>query len=123
MQLDIANMVLTAVWPPTVAALWLLPRRFRGLPPKPGAFCENWTWSAGGDVIAQLINGEIPALIIAVANLVLAAICWWLSRRKRKRSAGLIGAKARALLASVVARMRETAKPRQVLRPVPGGAR
>lgn len=49
---------------------------------------------------------------------------WWDCRRKkrRKRAPRAYGAKSRALIAAIVAKARAAAKPRPVLRPVPGGA-
>jgi hypothetical protein len=52
---------------------------------------------------------------------VLFAWIWW-RRRRRDRAPRSYGAKTRALLAAVVAKLRETLKPRPVLRPAPGGA-
>ncbi len=68
----------------------------------------NWGWAAVMGVCAA-VNG------IQCRN-------HW-NRRKRKRAAALAGAKSRARIAALVARVRETANPRRVLRPVPGGAR
>ena len=50
---------------------------------------------------------------------------WWDCRRKkrRKRAPRAYGAKSRALIAALTAKARAAAKPRPVLRPVPGGAR
>lgn len=81
-------------------------------------------WGSSG--LCAAISYAISHLWLPAAgsglNVAAAAICWWWSRRNRKRSAGLIGAKSRALVAAMVARMRETARPRRVLKPVPGGA-
>jgi len=46
---------------------------------------------------------------------------YW-NRRKRKRAAALAGAKSRARIAALVRKARQAARPRRVLRPVPGGA-
>lgn len=55
----------------------------------------------------------------------LAAWGWWDDRRKRRRkhAARSLGYKARARIASLARKAREAARPRRVLRPVPGGAR
>jgi hypothetical protein len=55
---------------------------------------------------------------------VLNAIWWWRSRKRRKRRSALaaLGAKSRALIAGLVRKARETARPRPVLRPVPAPA-
>ena len=63
-------------------------------------------WAAAGEGIAFLI----------------ALALWWWSRRKgRKRAAGLLGGKLRALRDALVRRARQAWQPRPVL--VPGGAR
>ncbi len=66
------------------------------------------------------------ALAAVFTACALAAAYEWRKHwrnRKRKRAAALAGAKSRARIAALVARVREAAKPRRVLRPVPGGAR
>ena len=70
-----------------------------------------------GDVLAR--NWVFAGVFFALAAFV--ALNRW--RRKRRRSPRSLGAKARSLLAAVVARMRQSLKPRRVLRPVPGAAR
>ena len=52
-----------------------------------------------------------------------AWLAWKRWRRHRKRAAALLGAKSRALRDALVRKAREAAKPRPVLRPVPGAAR
>lgn len=54
----------------------------------------------------------------------LFAWAWWRKRKRkrRKRSPKALGAKSRALIAALVRRAREAARPRPVLRPQPGGA-
>lgn len=86
-------------------------------------FYQQWAWCGIGAVIGQAISANLRGLAVAVAELILAAVLWWLSRRRRKRAPRAYGAKSRALLAAAVARMRETLKPRPVFRPAPGGAR
>lgn len=83
-------------------------------------------WSALGFTaytVTGVFLGQWPACAVF---LILAAICawqWWNGRRKDRDRAGfLIGAKSRALRDALVRRVREAAKPRPVLRPVPGGA-
>lgn len=48
---------------------------------------------------------------------------WWRRRKRRKRSPKALGAKSRALIAALVRKVRENAKPRPLLRPLPGGVR
>jgi Flp pilus assembly protein TadB len=85
-------------------------------------FC-NWICGGVGCAITDIMNGLWLALIFASANIALAAFLWWLSRRKRKRAQAALGAKSRALRDALVRRAREAAKPRPVLRPVPGSVR
>lgn len=83
-------------------------------------------WAAGFALwaLADLIEGLGWAApvhgVLAAAN----AWSWWHDRRSRrgKRADGLIGEKSRALLAALVRKAREAAKPRPVFRPAPGGA-
>ena len=67
----------------------------------------SWGWSA------------VMAGLAAVNGLL-----WWQhwNRRRRKHAPRAYGAKSRALIATLVRKAREAAKPRRVLRPVPGGA-
>jgi membrane protein implicated in regulation of membrane protease activity len=59
--------------------------------------------------------------VCAVASALMCRDYW--NRRKRKRATALAGAKSRARIAALVARARQAARPRRVLRPVPGSAR
>lgn len=59
---------------------------------------------------------------ISGAVALLCALLWRRNRRKGKKAPRAYGAKSRALIAAMVARLRETARPRRVLKPVPGGA-
>jgi hypothetical protein len=61
------------------------------------------------------------AAFFALLGIVLA-VNWWRKRKRRKRSPKAMGAKSRALLAALVRKAREAARPRPVLRPLPGGA-
>ena len=63
-----------------------------------------------------------PAAAVGAAQLVLGAVLWWRSRRRRRRAPRAYGAKSRALVAALVRKAREAARPRRVLRPAPGGA-
>ena len=62
-----------------------------------------------------------PAAIFAVLALIWAASLW--HRRKRRRTLRALGGKALARLAAMLGALRDRVRPRQVLRPVPGGAR
>ena len=117
MLLEIGQVALGLGTPPLVACVLC---RFRWQ----GRFYFTWCTSATGGMIGSALP---PAAWTISAgdgvSLVLAAVLWWLSRRRRRRAPKLAGAKSKALLAAVVAKMRETAKPRPVFRPAPGGAR
>lgn len=87
------------------------------------SFYFQWCCSAVGGMIGSVLP---PAAWLQAdcngASLIIAAVLWWLSRRRKRRAPKLAGAKSKALLAAVVAKMRETAKPRPVFRPAPGGS-
>ena len=88
-------------------------------------------WRQAGDVllaagsliagVADAADGDWPGSAFSFAIVALLGWDWW--RRNRKRSPRSYGAKARALLAALVRKAREAAKPRPVLRPAPGGVR
>jgi len=98
-------------------------------------------WRPGLAYPARCVLGIIQAVLGALANLawgiwplvaffgvsalVIAYLLfrWWRRNRKKRRASLALGAKALALRASLVRKMRESARPRPVLRPVPGGAR
>jgi hypothetical protein len=117
----ILNLLTCTVAPPFFSFAWGLIfrafRRRRGF-----NFYLGWVSSAGCGTLSFLIQGPRVWAPLDGANVCLAVFLWWLSRRRRKRAPRAYGAKSRALVAAVVARMRETLKPRPILRPVPGGA-
>jgi thiol:disulfide interchange protein len=97
---------------------------------RPGHWWSRWSGlghelmgSAACAVIVLAVNhywyGEAGAGVMAVVG----AVIWWHRRKKRRRAAALLGAKSRALRDALVRRARQSARPRPVLRPVPGGAR
>lgn len=84
----------------------------------------GWGWSGLSTFFLSMTPPfEIIGVIGGGLNLLCALAVWWWKRRKRKRAAGLVGTKSRALVAALVRRAREAARPRPVLRPQPGGAR
>ena len=114
MQLDLVATAWAAGWPPAFGLLWRQVFRSR--------LYEGWACAGAGGVLSfGLGHQPVPAAISAL-QLLLAVFLWWLSRRRRKRAPKAMGAKSRALLAAVVAKMRERTRPRPVLRPAPGGA-
>jgi hypothetical protein len=69
--------------------------------------------------------------IYGAANFAVAAFVAWSmwrrwkrrwKRRRRDRAPKAVGAKSRALIAALARKVRESARPRPVLRPAPGGA-
>ena len=118
-----ADCFIAAVWPPLGAALWIA--ALRSLRTTAGALANlylYWVSAAAVVVICALFAGLWLWAGVATANGAVAVFLWWLSRRKRKRAPKLAGAKSKAILAALVKTMRESLKPRPVLRPVPGGA-
>jgi hypothetical protein len=117
---DPFTLVWACAWPPLWAGFWACVRR--RLPVLYSPYLA-WAITAAVCVIGYGIAGEFVPAAISAFHVMLALVLWWLSRRRRKRAPKLAGAKSRALLAAVVAKLRESLKPRPVLRPVPGGAR
>jgi hypothetical protein len=121
---DIPDLIYALAWPPVWALGFHSVLRRLGWPPAKDQ--PVWAWWLSAAVIVVIfgaVGRDLPELATGVAQSVLAAFMWWLSRRRRRRAPKLAGAKSRALLAAVVAKLRESLKPRPVLRPVPGGAR
>jgi hypothetical protein len=78
-----------------------------------------WLIAFTGEMVYWSVAG--PAWLAGL-NALFAVVQAWLwrnDRRKRKRTLAALGNKARALIASMVKRAREAAKPRPVLRPLP----
>ena len=73
-----------------------------------GAFlARNWAGCAFDAAVAAFLAWDL----------------WRRHRRQVRRALGLAGAKSRARVAALARKAREAARPRPVLRPVPGGAR
>ena len=118
---EIIGVAWAVAWPPVWAANWpRIVRLLRGRPP--GGFWGWWIVASVTTVLTQALAGDLPATAAATVSTVFAAIMWWLSRRRRKRASRAYGAKSRALVAAVVAKMRQSLKPRPVFRPMPGRA-
>jgi hypothetical protein len=81
-----------------------------------------WLILAGNALAAVNDFGGRHWLLFA-GNVAGVIICGWLlwRNRRRKRAPRAYGAKSRALIAGLVRRAREAARPRPVLRPVPQG--
>jgi membrane protein implicated in regulation of membrane protease activity len=72
---------------------------------------------------ADIFNGVWQWSILSFAMAAVLAWLWWHRRKRRRRAQAALGAKSRALRDALVRRTREAAKPRPVLRPVPGSVR
>lgn len=87
----------------------------------------NALWAAGFSLwCATALMAGSPGLAVFYGVLAaLSALAWWHDRRRRGRKRALrsLGAKSAALIAELCRKARESARPRQMLRPVPGGAR
>jgi hypothetical protein len=70
--------------------------------------------------IASVLLGAWPLAVVNGLGALLAAWEWWKRRRRKDRAPRAYGEKSRALVAALVRRAREAARPRPVLRPIPG---
>jgi hypothetical protein len=116
----ISALLISTALPPFISFAWGRVQRKRG---RVWNFYGGWVSSCIGGAVGWALSGSWNLVAVDAANALLAVIMWWLSRRRKRRAPKSAGAKSKAILAAVVARMRETLKPRPVLRPVPGGAR
>lgn len=106
------------IWPPAWAGtVWLLSRGMHV-----SRCWASWVLAAAGAAATEAIARQPAACAIAAASAVFGAIMWWLSRRRRDRIRKAYGAKSRARLAALARSMRDSAKPRPVLKPQPQGA-
>jgi hypothetical protein len=94
-----------------------------GLPPM--SFSEAWAaaaaFSLGTAVLGLPFDPEPRGALVTAgiaASLLAALFTWWWRKQRRHRSL-LLGAKSLALIKSMTDTMRERAKPRGSLRPVP----
>lgn len=107
-------------WPPAWAVLWQLTvSRLTGNRPSAGRVCALWCFSG---VVLAVIDLAIPLWTASIAGLASAilAVLWWWWRRKRRRLLSLLTGKYRYIRDAMVRTMRERARHRPVLRPVPG---
>jgi hypothetical protein len=112
------NIVTVTVLPPASSWVWgRVRRRYRA------RFYQGWIGAAVGGGVTWAIQGQWLWAAIDMANVGVAVVLWWLSRRRRKRAPRAYGAKSRALVAALVRKARENARPRPVPRLGPAGAR
>jgi hypothetical protein len=118
----ILDIAVGAFLPPALSSVlwWLVPgRRF--------SFFAGWF---GGTTFPAVINTFVThdwrmvsceLASFAAAVFAAAVLCWWFQRKRRDRAPKTYGTKSRALIAAMVTKAREAAKPRPVLKPVPHG--
>lgn len=74
--------------------------------------------------VSYALTGDWPEAVVSVA--LAAAVLWfwrWLRRKRKDRAPRALGDESRLLVAALVRKVRQVAKPRPVLRPAPGGVR
>jgi hypothetical protein len=116
-------LMLDIVWPPLCALFCRALTRLLRIPPgRLDPLAWPWLCGALGGVFvgACLVQWVLVAACTAHVGIALA-IWWWRRRKDRKRAPRAFGYKGRALLAALVASLRESLRPRPVLRPQPGG--
>lgn len=69
--------------------------------------------------IAAAAGRQYADLISGVVNAVAGLLIWLWTRRRKDRAPRLLGGRAEAILAAMVAVLRERATPRPIFRPVP----
>jgi len=118
------TLVLDIAWPPVWALVYsLILRLLRTSPSRFDRIAWPWLNAAVWDVVIDVIDAQWLCAAVSVASAGIAlAIWWWRKRKDRKRALKAYGAKSRARLVALVRKARESARPRPVLRPVPGGA-
>lgn len=86
-------------------------------------FYPGWIGGAAAGSLGWAVIGAWHCAAASAANIPVAAFLWWLSRRRRKRAPKLAGYKALALIAALLRKAREFARPCPPLRPSPVGSR
>jgi uncharacterized membrane protein YfcA len=121
-----ADIVYALLWAPLFTAAGIVAHRVTGgqwlIILLPRTVSQGLLCGGLGTAVAFALNGEWLASAIGVVQMAVAALLWWHRRRKRRRAAATLGAKSKALVASLVRRAREESRPRRVLSPVPGAA-
>jgi hypothetical protein len=86
-------------------------------------FFADWLGIAAFDAAFGLMTRQWLYAACSGASFAAALVArWWWRRKDRKRAGRAFGYKGRALLAALVASLRESLRPRPVLKPQPGGA-
>lgn len=118
-----STLILDIVWPPVWALLWCGLMRLLRWRSRFDRIAWPWFTAAGADTVIDAAAALWLCAAISAVQVGIALAIWWWRKRRRDRAPKLAGAKSRALLAAIVRKAREAAKPRPVLRPVPGGVR
>ena len=112
------NIVCVTVAPPGLAWFWSrVSWRFRA------RFYRSWIGAAAGGAASYAFQRSWLWFLLAAANAGVAVVLWWLSRRRKRRAPRAYGAKSALLVAALVRRARDAARPRPVPRLGPAGAR
>ena len=117
--MSMADLVYALAWPPVWAFGYPAVRRRLGT--SRAAFGETWTCGGAGVVLTGAGFGQWLEIVIGLAQVAIGIWLWRRGRRGRRRAPRAYGAKSRALVAVLVAKARDAARPRPALRPVPGG--
>lgn len=123
--MSMADLIFALAWPPVFAfARAVILRALRTGRPWAVAVAEGWTGAGIGVVLTLAFAGagHWPGMALGAAQVAVGAWLWRRGRRGRRRAPRAYGAKSRALVAVLVAKARDAARPRPALRPVPGAA-
>jgi len=92
--------------------------------PPPRSMLFQWSGVAATLIAVAAATQHWAEAGGAAVSLGASGLAWlWTRRKKRRKAAALTGAKSRAVRDRLARALRESAKPRPVLRPLPGGAR
>jgi hypothetical protein len=111
--------LLAAATPPVAAFLWAI---FDRLIHAPQRFVGTWISSGAVGLVVGIAEKDMAWLVGSAVSVAVGVAIWWWRRKDRKRAAKALGAKSCALVAALVERAREAARPRPVLQPQRGGA-
>ena len=117
--------LLATVWPPAFALVMEVLYRAVGMPAGTAARWGRACWAMAA-IIQAVVDGAFGlwgTFLCAIVNAGIGAWLWWRRRKRRDRAPHAYGAKSKARIAALVRKARQAARPRPVLRPVPGSAR
>lgn len=119
--MSMADLFYALAWPPVLAFVVAAVRRACHVPSRVAAG-EFWTAGGVGVAVSGVFAGHWAGVVIGAVQVAIGVWLWRRGRRGRRRAPRAYGAKSRALVAVLVAKARDAARPRPVLRPVPGAA-